>query len=284
MKELTDDEKSGLSAEELAALEGNEDSMDTLAEIAGEDGDESDEGNGTDDAAADADAPKDAAKGDGAEDDAEDDDDGFTPKLHVQNVEKFDEIIQQIAEQRKTLDEQFEAGDIVLSAYMSQRDALSGQEADLKVERATAKFAQEQNAASLTQRWDWEQEQFLDDHKEYAEDPILYAALDASVKALANVPENVNRSGRWFLNQAHKQVTERFVRKSETPPVVDGGAKPRQKPDLSVVPKTLGGLPAAEGNETGQSEFDALDKLTGMELEEALARLTPTQQSRYLTS
>jgi len=47
-------------------------------------------------------------------------------------------------------------------------------------------------------------------------------------------------------------------------------------------PKTLGGLPAAADDDPAADEFSALDKLTGMELEQALNKLTPAQADAYL--
>lgn len=136
----------------------------------------------------------------------------------ITDVEKYDEIIQHIADQKRALDEKFKSGDFMLDTYIFLRDALSAQESDLKVQHAIANVTRTQNRSLLKHRWDWEQGRFFEDHREYTEDSILYMSLNASVKALANAMENANRSGRWFLSQAHKQVTERFVSKFEDAP------------------------------------------------------------------
>jgi hypothetical protein len=54
--------------------------------------------------------------------------------------------------------------------------------------------------------------------------------------------------------------------------------------DRKIVPKTLGGLPAAAADSPGGGEFSHLDNLTGMELESAIARLPAEQAERYLSS
>jgi len=69
-------------------------------------------------------------------------------------------------------------------------------------------------------------------------------------------------------------------------------AAPRQaanatrRPDLRSVPPSLSAVPNAGADDpsTGESEFAYLEKLSGLELEAELARMSPSKVDRYLRS
>jgi len=325
MSKLTDDEKVGLSPEEIAAIEdGDEDSTAELKEIAegddttdedegdeaadGEDGDaedeESDEDGGDDKDKGGATDAKAAAKEEEAEETSATD---FAPRLTAQEVTDFDAKINEITTAKAALAEQFEAGDMKHSEYMAKRDELVTQEIELRTRKANADFVAENNANTGQQRWEWEQDRFLEEHAIYREDPMMHAALDAAVKGLASAKDdagklvNDGKSLKWFLDEAHRQVSKRFrleevdagdgkdgkdgKQGKDGKPAVDGKkgkSRAGQPPNLKEVPKTVGNLPAAESSEASESEFDKIDKLTGIEYEQALANMTPEQQERYL--
>ena len=106
----------------------------------------------------------------------------------------------------------------------------------------------------------------------------MVAALDSQVKILANDAANNRRPASWFLEEADRLVRSRFNVAGEQKPKTPGN----RQPDLSVVPKTLSNLPAADLSETDSGEFAYLEKLDGIALEAALRKLTPEQEQRYL--
>ncbi len=116
-------------------------------------------------------------------------------------------------------------------------------------------------------------------------------AMDGLVRHLAVDPENNDKSGDWFLKEAHRIVKLQYnlptaaVKPAEAPkPAPAKVVKPRI-PDLSKIPPTLGKAPAAAQESEGDSgEFAHLEKLQGLALERALARMTPEQEERYLTT
>lgn len=313
MSKLTDEEKVGLSEEEIAAIEdGDEDSTAELTEIAEgaetetaeateetEETEESEESEETEDGEKGATDTEAAAEEETEEASAPD----FSPRLTAQEVADFDTKISEITTAKAALAEQFEAGDMKHSEYMAKRDELVTQEIELRTRKANADFVAENNANTGQQRWEWEQDRFFEDHAIYREDPMMHAALDAAVKGLASAKDdagklvNDGKSLKWFLDEAHRQVSKRF-RLEEVDaggdgkpekganPVVDakkGKSRAGEKPDLKKVPRTIGNLPAAESSEASESEFDKLDKLTGMEYENALAAMSEAQQQRYLS-
>jgi hypothetical protein len=307
-EEVSTDELAGLGPEEIKALKGDDagdddttdeeddagtdDTSDTDGDDAA-DGNDDDQGSGEDDAEAKAAAEAAAAEAAAA---AENKDDSavkpdlreFQAELAVNPVENYDQKMKDIQTKRDDLAAKLKTGEIDLEDYLPQDRALQTEETDLRIQQSTADNNAHQNLKIAEQRWMWQQEQFFEAEKNAIyKDPIIESALNTAVKNLANDPANVNRSGMWFLTEGDRLVRERF--NLGKPAADDKGSgddkskKDPRKPNLTEVPPTLGNLPAAESSETGADEFAHLDKLSGMDLEQALARLTPEQTDRYLT-
>lgn len=289
----TEEELALLSDEEREAIAAGspEAERDLLAAVAG-DGDGDEDGSGDGDGAGDVGGDASASAGDGAaatgatgaatdgapaaDNDGDEVRSSFVPKYHAPAVEDYTTRIQ-------SLDQAFQDGTLELVDYNRQRDELV--RAQLKAE-----ISAEQNAQVEEQLWAREISDFMDAHKEYKESKFRHAALDIAVKDLAADEANADKPGRWFLREAHKIVEKEFgaqAKESPEQPNNDNkpGEKQSRKPDLSGVPKTLAHLPAAELPDTGSvDEFAHLDRLTGLELEQAVARLSPAERERYRTA
>ena len=274
---LEDNEFAGLSAQEIAAIQDNEGSeeAEALKEIAA----------GSDDDA------KDVASGDAAKDsDANDEDDDdtaetlntktFVPTQAVVSVEDFDNKIAELKTAKSDLRTQLNNGDIDLETYEVQKDAIVDQEIALNIQQANAINAAQQNDFVAKQIWQKQQETFFQAKQNaiYGDD-IISAALNAAVIKLASDPKYADEDGMFFLNEADKIVRERFGI------VKEAAAKdvPSRKPDLSKIPKTLGDLPNAAVDETNDGEFAYLEKLEGMDYENAVAKisLSPEKLERF---
>lgn len=276
---VEDDDQSlaGLSPEEIAALNENDDDgdddTDALRALVG------DEDGNDDDATDDDDVDADDAADDALADEA-DAVNAFIPKQTAEFVDDFDKRMADIKSAKAELREQLNNGDIDLDQYEAKKDEISDEETALRIKQASAENAAKQNAHIDAERWRWEQEQFFGDKRNAIyKDKIVMAALNAAVIDLANDPKHVNQKGTFFLNEADKIVRDRFG--------VASNASKRQEnrqPDLSKIPKTLSNLPAADTDSENGGEFAHLDKLTGMDLERAVAKLNPEQVQRYLTS
>lgn len=281
-----DDDQSlaGLSPEELAALNDDNDDdvedVDALKAVAGIDGDDADDAG---DADADSDTGNDAddAADDALADEAEAIND-FIPRQSVDAVEDFEAKMVEIKAAKADLREQLNNGDIDLDQYEAKKDEIADVETALRIKQAAAENAARQNEHIDAERWKWEQEQFFGDKKNAIyQDKIVLAALNAAVIDLANDPKHANQKGTFFLTEADRIVRERF--NIGNAPANNGG-KPDRKPDLSKIPKTLSNLPAAATDNENGGEFSHLDKLSGMDLERALAKLSPEQAERYRIS
>jgi len=204
----------------------------------------------------------------------------FSPQYTVNPVEGYDDKMAALAGQKSDLRAKLNEGDLGLDEYEAQKDALIDQERELRDQKLKADIASERNEQTAKARWDWEQERFFD-AKENAiySDKILNSALNAAVIDLANAPENADKKGSWILQEADKMARARFGTSKSQPTDVKPDLR---KPDLSVVPKTLAHLPAADIPQTGDvDEFAHIDRLNGLELEKAVSRLSESERERY---
>lgn len=158
--------------------------------------------------------------------------------------------------------------------------------------------AVEQNEAIATEAWQRDVATVKAIAKtegiDYDADPQKMKALDSWCKQLASDDANADKPASFFIKEAHKMVKLQY----NSPDVVQEqsksqadkaqAAKPpvtrqNRAPDLSQIPPTLAHAPAAAIESEGDTgEFAHIDKLQGIAQEQALARLTPEQQERYL--
>jgi len=206
----------------------------------------------------------------------------FVPSFTAPAVEDFDGKIAALVAEEAALREKLAAGDIDISTYAAENTRIIEARAELRGDQRMADFALQQNEANNKARWQWEQERFFEqDSSSIYKDPLLFAALDAAVKAAAHVPENAKRSSGWFLAQADIQVRKLFAPAAAAAPAATG--KPAVALVRSTGPTTLASLPSAEIPETGGTdEFAKLEKLSGMALERQLSRMSPDEVDRYL--
>ena len=271
---INEEDMTGLSDEERAAIEDDDDESENPGASDGDTDKEDDEDS----------AP--VAIGAEPEPDPESEDDSvlaqeeFQPELKTERPEGLTERLAELEEQTKSLMQQFKEGDIEVADFVAQKETIDAEKHRLSMAESQAKWAEEQNADTSDQRWKWEQERFFAQEKsDVYKNPMIMAALNASVKQLGADPANAKRPAAYFLEEADRQVRKLFGMGAAA------GDKPGPKqPDLSKVPKTLSQLPSAEMAETGEVEFAYQDKLDGMALEVALRKMTPEQEARYLGS
>ena len=297
---VKDIDETKLSDEELAAINGADDADeaelidDALGEElkADDDGDADDDGGNINDSD-DSDNENDSADEDAsasAQDDGNEyavNDSAFVPQPTAPPVENYTGRMQEFSKQKEALLERLRDGDIDIEEYEKSKNTIIEQEFELKLAHRDYENSIRQQQETAKQKWEWEQEQFFENeaNKIYRDEGILgtamSAALNKKVIELANDPANVKRSGTWFLNEADRQVREAM---NMAPQKQTAGKPNNRKPDLTSIPKTLSNLPAAESTETGNGEFAYLDKLEGVELEQALAAISrdPAKEARYL--
>lgn len=302
MAKITAEEakEAGLSQEEIDAINGDEtEDEDILSEIAGDDEDgEDQDGDDDGDEEADQDGDKnepgddesvDAGNDEGADDldeavdngndvasDADDFDPNdvpavsFTPRLSGEISEKYEKQIE-------ALDAKLDEGEISQAEHRKEVRKLE---------------AASQNEEISSQQWAAEQSAFFKLNGNYAAktNPVLWGTLNQEVIRLANDKDNEHLSGIQLLYKAKHNVEKAFkaMFPGQAPAKKDDGkqdAKPKAdaKPKVEKKgPKTLAGLPAADSQDTSGDKFAALDKLDGMDLERALAKMSEADRQAYL--
>lgn len=295
---LTDEERSAIedpeySAEELEAMKG----------IAGEESD--DEDDDEDDEGSEGEVDPDGKECEGApgpktEDKGTDTDpepapaktehNDLAPSYQAELPADYQGRVDAMKADKAALQQKFRDGDIEFDDYNAELDKLNEQADELKAIKLKATISSEMNQQSAQQEWDRTINSFTGDvakEVDYLKDPVKQQDLDAFVKALAANPANGEKSMRWFLDEAHKRVLALHDIKPAATPKNDG-AKPDPKKDrkapVDAAPKTLAQVPGSDGPGDVAGEFADLDSLEGMELEQAIARMTPAQRERYAQS
>jgi hypothetical protein len=274
----TEDELAALSDEERAALEED---TDVAPENEGGEETDNDESNATgadseEEEAQDSDAEDNEAK-DAAETATEPEqktDAGFVYEPATSAAVDF-------SKQLEELSDKFEKGEISTKEFAVEMNKIS-------VAQAKAESAAETANEIRAQRWDWSQKEFFKAMPEFGtnadgspKDPIMFAALDAQLKMLYADPEKRGYSELEYLREAGKLVRTRFNianPSDNVTPIKDG--KRGNALQKAKLPKTLSDTPTAAENDS--DEFASLDKMSGLELEAALAQLSPAKQKKYL--
>ncbi|PVY67213.1 hypothetical protein C8E08_4648 [Paracidovorax citrulli] len=114
---------------------------------------------------------------------------------------------------------------------------------------------------------------------DYAKDHAKAADLDMFLKVLAAAPENAAKPYHWFLEEGHRRVVALHGIATAKPAAV---APATRKPDASAVVTNLADLPGGGGDaDPVGDEFAELDKLTGLDYERELGRLSSEKRERY---
>lgn len=304
--ELDKDLAATLTDEELAAIGESEHSpeeLDAIKSIAGEtiDDDEDDE-DGDDEVIGDG-SP---VEGSGASGEAGDDNPGEAPAdVPEEEPSEFktqykayvpadlEEQIAAVASEKKDLAQKFRDGDIDLDEFNTQSEALEAKRDDLNKIKLKAEVFEDMNAQTGQQAWANAVNTFVNsvakaEGIDYRKDAEKAGDLDIFVKRLADNPANEGKPMNWFLQEAHKRVralhgiesTNQATRETDADKLK--AARERRKPPVDAAPKTLAQVPGSDGPGDVSGEFSDIDGLEGMELEDAIARMTPSQRERYL--
>lgn len=305
---LDEHHASTLSDEELAAINGDDmsdEDRDLLQSVAG-DGDDGDDDDEDDDELVDEDGDDD---GDGATDDDKDgdadpatvaaDDTDSAAAQHPASARQspasyqaaglpadFQEQIAATHTAQSDLLQKFQDGELEVSEYVAELIKITEQRDALVAARIKAEISQEMAEQASDREWQQAVRRFIDlvakdEQVDYRTDAARARDLDAFVKLLANDPENAQQSSEWFLQEAHKLVN---ARRGGNVTATKDDPRPRpapRKPDLKAVPKTLAHVPGSDGPGDVGDEFVNVDALEGLDLESAIARMTPAQREKY---
>ena len=198
----------------------------------------------------------------------------------------FQEQISATHTAQSDLLQRFQEGDLEVSEYVAELSKITEQRDALMAAKIKAEISHEMEEQASAREWQQAVHRFLDrvaksEQVDYRTDAARARDLDTFVKVLANDPENAQQSSEWFLQEAHKLVN---ARRGGTVTATKDDPRPRpapRKPDLKAVPKTLAHVPGSDGPGDVSDEFLTIDSLEGMDLETAIARMTPAQREKY---
>jgi hypothetical protein len=203
------------------------------------------------------------------------------PETIAENYKQLDTSYEELSTE---LSDKYEIGELTFTEYQKESRDLNARYNNeirkLDTARLKAEISQEQNQQTQEQKWQWEQDAFFKDHADFKFDPILFGALDATLKSMYADPSNGGKSGLQLLNEAGAKVAERFSGINPAP-TNERPKPPSSKKPMPDLPTTLSNIPAAETNTEANNEFDHLDTLGGLEYEAAVAKLTDEQRVRF---
>lgn len=298
LETMTDEER------EILASDDWKDDQEQAAKLSDAKDDEEDEDDdGTGDDAADDDkqaedpepvAAEPAAAGEVAapaaeavEDDAEEDAPAAKPVYRATLPADYEAQVQALAEEDSALADKFKSGEIDFDAFRAQSTELNNRRHELSMAKVKADIASEMGEQTAEASWQDTINSFMaktkkDEGIDYRKDKAKEKDLDIFVKVLAAEDENADKPMGWFLSEAHRMVRAKHGIAAPDPTTP---GKTKRTPPVGQIPKTLAGVPGTDGpGDIGGDEFQELDRLEGMELEDAVARLSPAARAKYLSA
>lgn len=172
----------------------------------------------------------------------------------------------------------FEAGDVTTPQFIIENEKLT-----------RAKIAADMAASSSVQdeasTWQARQDAFFNTtgNAIIRDDARVWAAMQAQLESMYVDPKFKDYSDMQYLNEAGREVRKLFGIEVAAAPAAAAAVAAAPGSALSSVPlpKTLGDVPAAAENVDG-GEFAFMEKLDGMDYENAVARMTADQKARFL--
>lgn len=193
----------------------------------------------------------------------------------------YDAEAAELGKQILAIAKQLEDGEITMAEGTAKQFEIMAAQAKLAKDQAKAEMAREINDA----QWGRDVKRFLRDNQQY-KSPVLYSALNAALAEVNRDTANASLDGDELLERAHALVSKEFgvvPPKAGTP-----RARPLPKPGeaeakaIKAAPKTLADVPSADDAATGADRYVHLDRLGGIDLENALSKMSDAESDAYL--
>jgi hypothetical protein len=186
------------------------------------------------------------------------------------------------------LDLKLSEGEIEYAEHITQNRALGDERTALIIQQGEAEFVARNNKVNDENAWAREVQSFEDDNPEF-KTPVFQGALNGVLNSLYKDEAHAGKPYGWYLQEAGRQVNEALgqptaaedITKDERKAVKAAKVAGKKK---AVPPKSLGGVPEAEGTTKTGDEFSALDDMNGMELEERLSKMSKADQDKFLNT
>lgn len=282
----TEEELAGLTDEERAMLEDEEDEgTDGAGEDDGEDqgSGEDDGAEGAGDAGAEADPAGDGGEGAEAEDEQVEAPAAHAPILVAEAPEQAQERLQAISSEKADLRKKYDEGELTFDEYESKVETLDEERLEIRLALKEAETAAKIEQQRQINEREAQINGFLSEHnikRDFSD--LRFAALDTAVKVVASKEENADLGVREILQKAMDLCIEQGVIAAKAKPESAPAVKPR-KP--IAAPPTLAHVPAADMTGTDEgNRFAYLDRLDPVAREAAVSKLSPADLDAYLAS
>lgn len=197
----------------------------------------------------------------------------------------YDDRVKSLAEEEDALADKFKSGEIEFDEFRIKAADINARRFELSNAKLKAEIAGEMTEQTAQQAWQKAIDTMMararkDDGIDYRKDPRKEKDLDMFVKALAADDENADKPMEWFLDEAHKLVKVKHGIAAKAVEQKDPPETPVRTPPKPNT--TLAGVPGADGPGDIGDEFVDLDRLSGLELEDAISKLSASQREKYL--
>lgn len=174
------------------------------------------------------------------------------------------------------LEKRYDDGDISFAEFRAEQHTLDRESRKLDRLADRAELAKESSEQALMNHWISVINPFTAAHPELSEDDVSKNAFDTYLRqTTAPVMEAGGLPGQAEIDAAYALWCKRF---NFTPTGAQQQAT-SQKRD-NKVPPVLGGLPAASATSVEDGKLAAIQRLNGVEYEEALAKLSPAEMEQ----
>lgn len=189
----------------------------------------------------------------------------------------YDDKVKANAEARKELRRKYNDGDISFDEYEEQAEELAEQRQELRDLKFKAELATESQRQAIVNNWVAVINPFTAAHPELSEDDVARNAFDHYCQQeTGKTLQAGGQPGQAEIDRAYAAWCKRF---NYTP--AGGKAQQQQQQQEAQknrqAPPSLGGLPASTATNVQDGKLAAISRLTGVEYEEALAKLTPAE-------
>lgn len=207
----------------------------------------------------------------------------FVPQYSAELPGDYAEQVSAMNGEARALAERFRDGEIDVDEFSAAQAELQARREQLSAVRIKAEIAAEMQSQTEEQQWARTVQQFVQSVKadvDYSADKEKQADLDLFVRRLADDPKNSERPMEWFLREAHRRVQALYgVVPAAAVPTAP--AEKRRSVPVDTIPKTLAQVPGGDGPGDVGDEFADIDALEGLELEDALRKMTDSQRAKY---
>lgn len=189
-------------------------------------------------------------------------------------------VLEQIEARLMALEAKYEAGELSFQQFRAEERTLARHQREAEGVVMQVRIEAQVAQQTVQREWDAAVREFRQDPgNQVLENPVVLPMMQAVLEDLR--AKQPGLSAKDQLNQA-KSLVQGQLRSLLGLPADAVVAKAQPPRSVIKAPPVLSVVPTAEGNTI--SEFSGLDRLTGMEYEAALGKLTPEQQQRYLAA